>query len=268
MRRLLFAFAVLFLSVHSAFAALALDGSTGVLNSSGGTTASMTLSTTSANDVIVVSCAYNGAVSITSVTGAGLTFTSRAKAGNTQYIDEWYALASSALSDETITVTFSSNNSYDACSAFGISGANTSAPYDTNASLPVQSTAAPTYSTSNPNDFIISLTRTLTATPTPTSGWTSIYAPTGGYYLVQYQIVSAVQTNATIAVPGTNGTIADAVVQASTTGCTHGGYSSMGVISIPNGTSGSYWLKNGTFGTPDCSTVNYWQPTVGNFGVN
>jgi len=49
--------------------------------------------------------------------------------------------------------------------------------------------------------------------------------------------------------------------------CTHAGITSAGAIAVPNGTSGSYRLKNGSFGTPDCSTVSYKQ-TIGNFGVN
>ena len=53
-----------------------------------------------------------------------------------------------------------------------------------------------------------------------------------------------------------------------TSSCTHDGYSSGGAFAVPNGTSGSYWLKNGTFGTPNCSSVDYWQPTVGNFNTN
>lgn len=50
--------------------------------------------------------------------------------------------------------------------------------------------------------------------------------------------------------------------------CTHQGYTSAGALAVPNGTSGSYVGKTGGFVTPDCSTVNYWQPTVGNFGTN
>jgi hypothetical protein len=50
--------------------------------------------------------------------------------------------------------------------------------------------------------------------------------------------------------------------------CTHAGITSSGTIAVPNGSSGSYQLKNGSFGTPDCSTVYYKQPYIGNFGVN
>lgn len=49
--------------------------------------------------------------------------------------------------------------------------------------------------------------------------------------------------------------------------CTHAGITSAGAIAVPNGTTGSYRLKNGSLGTPDCSTVSYRQ-TIGNFGVN
>lgn len=50
--------------------------------------------------------------------------------------------------------------------------------------------------------------------------------------------------------------------------CTHSGQAKDGSISVPNGTSGSYWGKNGAFVSPDCSTVYYWSPQVGNFVVN
>ncbi len=50
--------------------------------------------------------------------------------------------------------------------------------------------------------------------------------------------------------------------------CTHSGYTSGGAIAVPNGTSGSYVGKTGGPVTPDCSTIYYWAPTLGNFVVN
>lgn len=50
-------------------------------------------------------------------------------------------------------------------------------------------------------------------------------------------------------------------------GCTHSGITSAGAISIPNGSSGTYRLTNGTLGTPDCSTKSYLH-TDGSIGVN
>lgn len=58
------------------------------------------------------------------------------------------------------------------------------------------------------------------------------------------------------------------VTPAVASSCTHAGLSAAGAWTLPNGSSGSYRLKNGSFGTPDCSTVSYFQPAVGNFGVN
>jgi hypothetical protein len=50
--------------------------------------------------------------------------------------------------------------------------------------------------------------------------------------------------------------------------CRHAGQTSAGALAIPNGTSRSYWPKNGTFGTPDCATASYTQTLLGGFGVN
>lgn len=50
--------------------------------------------------------------------------------------------------------------------------------------------------------------------------------------------------------------------------CTHSGITSAGAIAVPNGTTGSYWGKTGNWVTPDCSTVYYWSPQVGNFVLN
>ena len=55
---------------------------------------------------------------------------------------------------------------------------------------------------------------------------------------------------------------------ATSSACTHEGTTSAGALAVPNGTSGSYWSTIGNFVTPNCSSVDYWQPTVGNSGVN
>lgn len=50
--------------------------------------------------------------------------------------------------------------------------------------------------------------------------------------------------------------------------CTHGGYTSAGASATPNGSSGSYLGKTGAFVTPDCSSVYFWSPALGNFTLN
>lgn len=50
--------------------------------------------------------------------------------------------------------------------------------------------------------------------------------------------------------------------------CTNSGYQpNPGVIGVPNGTSGTYLLCNGSTGTPNCSSVTYYQPS-GKCAVN
>jgi hypothetical protein len=50
--------------------------------------------------------------------------------------------------------------------------------------------------------------------------------------------------------------------------CTNSGYTSTGTIATPNGTTGSYVGKIGTFVDPNCSTIPYWGPSTGNFNTS
>ena len=49
--------------------------------------------------------------------------------------------------------------------------------------------------------------------------------------------------------------------------CSHPEITQAGAIAIPNGSSGSYRLCNGSFGTPNCTSMSYRQ-TAGACGVN
>lgn len=88
-----------------------------------------------------------------------------------------------------------------------------------------------------------------------------------GAYLDQVT-ATAVNAGATISTSVNWAGIIFDYVPSGSGSCTHQGYTSGGALAIPNGTSGSYWGKSGAFVTPDCVTINYWQPTVGNFGLN
>lgn len=88
-----------------------------------------------------------------------------------------------------------------------------------------------------------SLTVSSTASITPTWSWTS---------------GSAAAAATLITLEGSGGG----------SSCTHDGITSAGALAIPDGTTGSYWSTTGDFVIPNCSSVNYWQPTVGNSGVN
>lgn len=51
-------------------------------------------------------------------------------------------------------------------------------------------------------------------------------------------------------------------------GCTNKGLTSGGSVAVPTAGTTVVRLKNGSFGTVDCSTGIYFQPTIGNFGAN
>ena len=95
------------------------------------------MTTANANDVIILNIAENG-TTVSSVSDtAGLTWHQEAVAGTGPYlIYQYYAIAPTALSADAITVNFTGSSYFADLNAFGISGANTSSPFDPNASLP------------------------------------------------------------------------------------------------------------------------------------
>ena len=197
---------------------LALDGN-GFTNKSVPTTsASVTLTTHSANDVIIVDVVQNGA-SVSSVTdAAGLVWHQRALTGTVgQTIYEYYAIAANALSSDAIIVNFAGAASYVDLNAFGVSGANTSSPFDSNVSVPASpASSTGSITTSNANDLIVAGYRFGSdAAPAAGAGWTAINA-SGNYYLSEYQIVSATRAGlvATASTGDENGGVIDAIVQA------------------------------------------------------
>jgi hypothetical protein len=134
----------------SLFDAVALTGSTATIDgtasnyNTGGSSVALSLTTTNAADVIIVFVTYlkgssGGNVTISDT--AGLTWTLRTSvsqsygsSGLENIISEFYAVTTSVLTNDTITVSGSSGNNFFA-EAFGINGANTSSPFDPNNSL-------------------------------------------------------------------------------------------------------------------------------------
>lgn len=194
--------------------ALAIDG-TASLYSSSGTSVQVTLTTTAAGLIAVAILANSSTVS-TVTDSAGLTYTKRSSGGSPDVIEYWYAKSLGAHASDVITVTFVGTATFCSVAAFGISGCDTTNPFDTNAALPNHGNADPrSITTSNVNDMLLYMGRSSTATNSAASGWTLIL--TGGFLLTQYQIVSATQSALSVSLgSGTsNGCIADAVIQAS-----------------------------------------------------
>lgn len=182
----------------------------GVVGANGGSVSSFVfpgLTTTQANDVITVFYAQDGtAEGPTTVTSPHLTFTKRAVAPGSA-LAEWEAIATAPLTSEVITVTFGGSVSYYAGCAFGASGCSIGPIYDSNVSLPVQGNASadPTFSTSANTTMVIAGIGAGAATPTPGSGWTTIYNGGSAFFIAMYQIFSTPQTGTTAALSAGSG---------------------------------------------------------------
>ena len=164
--------------------ALALDGSVNG-NANGASVTTGTLATTKTKDVIYLMAAIDSStISVSSIsnTGATLAWTHR---GTATYstdirIETWYAISSTVYSG-TITVSLSSSAKC-AVKVFGISGAKTPNPFDSNLPSPASGTGSGSsmsvsLTTLNSNDFIMGVLAASAAgseTLTAGTGFTSI----------------------------------------------------------------------------------------------
>jgi hypothetical protein len=201
---------------------IAVDGS--VINYAGfGSSASVSLSTSRAPDVILVFATVTSnpvdsgttpptVTNINDTTGS-LTFQKRASIvatvvnGGSYKVseEEWYAIANLALSNDMITVNVAEANSSVTVIAFGVSGANTSAPFDSNPSIPAKATGTTigniqgTISTSNAYDLVVGGAAMASNAPLAGYGYTTIRSDQGLGALVdpiaEYQAVCAPEAN-------------------------------------------------------------------------
>lgn len=210
--------------------ALALDGAvaTGFINGAASTTiVSSGKTTTSTNDVIValigICNGSNSQLTVSSVSGGGLTWTKRAAqafltTGGFQYtsFEVWYAIAAGTLSAAAITATLSGSSVAGTIQVFAVSGANTASPWDpvstsvkTNLTS-TKDTPQTTITTTNANDFVFAAifnsSGTITSWTTQAS-YTTLGNLSGfsgspnfiqAYEQGEYQIVSATQSGATV----------------------------------------------------------------------
>jgi len=212
---------------------LALDGSS-ILSDAGSSTRAVTLTTSNSPDLIIaLITVYTGSssVSISRISSTHLTFTKRGSVNNANYeeIEEWYAIASSPLSSETITVTFS-GSAYATGTIFGVSGANTASPFDSNSGLPKVATgnsgtaaSIPGFTTSNPNDMVIAAYGAPGSADSVAagSGYTMIYhGHNPQNFGSEYQIVSSTLSGVSVGFAGNTNYwagIADAIAAAPAT---------------------------------------------------
>jgi hypothetical protein len=208
-------------------AAPTIDGTTG--NSvTGGTTITVTVSTTNTNDIMIAAIEAglptDGASPQTyTVSGCGLTWTLRKRTSGDAVSsgypfdqEVWWAKASTALSSCVVTATSSLTQDDALLSVFGVNGvASLTAPFDANGSLSAvtnfnttgSAATTATYSTTSANDFIFyvlgstsEVTDVTGGGPTPSGTVTyNTGNSAGAHYAalqVAYQTVTSVQTSA------------------------------------------------------------------------
>ena len=202
---------------------------------SGGSSQSVTLTTSLTNDIIVLGIYQeNGSFgatiqTVTSVSGGSLTWAQRAGYSRTNNnagrLEVWWALAASPLSAVTITVTLSGTTSQWGIIAFAANGPTTGAPFDANVSLP--GTADPTtangtspvcssLSTSSATDLLFALYGAqspslagIRATPT---GFTLLSYGSGFRASIGFKSVTSTQSGVTVTWGGNGGDVAPMMI--------------------------------------------------------
>ncbi len=211
---------------------MAIDGSAYNTNSCNAvTTCQLTLSTASPDDVIILAgYETSSSVHISSISDtAGLTWQVREQYSSNGMTEEWYAIASSVLSSDVVTVYYS-GSATGGISAFAIHGANTAAPFDTHSGLPVTGTGSNTesesvsISTSNAYDMIIGIMScTSSSTMSVGNGFTQASGPSNPNCTssprldTEYQYVDSSQNGMSVSFSTsskvTYNMIADAIVE-------------------------------------------------------
>lgn len=185
----------------------------GPSGSTGSSAATISISA-AAGDVIALFAGLDGSTGsavVTTVSGAGLTWVKRTAitpfsvAGQSLGLEEWYAVAGSLVSAQTITVNTSltSGQTID-LQYIATSGADTTTPFDTNGALPnLQSSqsgspANGTISTSSANTILLSAIIGLgISSGNEPSGWTGT-GSTETLSFAAYDIVSSAQSSTSV----------------------------------------------------------------------
>ena len=197
---------------------LALDGTTSSTSAVTSSPATVSLSTTTSNDLIILYGTNRPTGSLAVITGvtdtAGLSWSLRKAlvstqtvSGQTQDNEVWWAKAPSPLSSDTITVAYGSGVMFVRLNAFGIKGVNSS-PFDPNGSLPAGSyvnslagsSLGNTISTTNSDTMLLGFlgcTGSANCTTiTPPAGSTNIFTQ-NGILSVDYIKYTAAQSSIT-----------------------------------------------------------------------
>jgi hypothetical protein len=257
--------------------------------SSSGTTQTITYSSSStANDLLVfVECAPNS-ITISSVTAtssttsAAIAVTQASGGGSPTYCAVYDAIAG-ASTTVTWSVTFNSGQGA-ILFAYEWSGNATSSVFDKASTWATSSTVGTSATTAamtptNSNELAISVLVLQTQNTFSGLSFGGGYSARNNleqgtnFYTYEGDQVLSGSPSTTASATWTGSGNQWGIVQlffkaAAGSSCTHTGYTNGGALATPNGSSGSYVGNSGAFVTPNCSSNNYWQPSLGAFGVN
>lgn len=237
------------------------------------TTCAVTLSGVASSDAIIIFPSGTATGGATVTDSNGTVSTARGWSVPSSVGAGVYYVANTASGTHTITLTTTSGNLELYAAEY--SGLAT-APFDLSSAIASGSGLSPASASITPagnNELLVGFV-VIAGSSVTFSSW--------GSSLVQVDTQAGGPSGAWAAFTQTTGTAGSASATASASGnwvavaaffkaagaCTHQGQTAAGALAVPNGSSGSYLLKNGSIGTPDCATVSYKQPTLGNFGVN
>ena len=194
---------------------MTIDGSTQSFCTNATSSCSATITTSHANDIIIVYASETLDVqttcSFTVSDTTGLSWFSRGPSvsgrGGKDQLQEFWARSPNVLTSDVVTESIAGcGNNYNGLEVFGITGANLSIPFDpsfgaqatgSDANGGQQYVTSATISTGNPNDFVFAGVQHGTgAAPTAESGFTMIIS-TGGYG-TEYKLTSSTLANYTV----------------------------------------------------------------------
>jgi hypothetical protein len=181
---------------------LAIDGSGAFVLNTGSTSSTLTISTSSSNDIIYVIAINSAAFATQNISDSSdLTWNTRIayQAANGNTVSAWWAAAPSALSGDVITIDFpSSNGTFNQLMAIAISGANTSSPFDPNlSSAAVYNAGDPTsVTTTNANDMVLGFGSCSTQNPTAGSGFSLAFGE--DFAGLETKVVSSAQSGLSV----------------------------------------------------------------------
>lgn len=282
MKRLLL-IALAIVCCQAAFAAPALVQK-GNAHPGSSATCAISLTGVAANDTLIFYAYMASAASFTSIADSSGNTVSAAESwvhnptSPTVSYGMYYVQAASA-GTHTITITFGSAGTV-VCFMSEWSGLATTGVLDVAGTINFVATSATVTSNSitpTANGDLIIFAIGQSGASNTYSAWNNSFVQQdsynasgpGGAWASEVQATAAA-INGQVTSSGANNYAAGiaAFKAAGGSGCIRSGLQSIGSLTVPNGTTGLYRMKNGSSVTPDCSTGDYFQPTVGNFGVN